>query len=151
MYRVNRLATVDVQDLLTVGGTTGFSQQMAFVYGTGSVSFRATLNGGKETPPVVSNATGTGTFVLTSNGLQYDITVKNLSGSLITGAHFHMADTGLPGPVVMPITFTGTRATGTWTTLTAEQRTALLEGRIYVNVHTAAHPDGEIRGQVTVQ
>jgi hypothetical protein len=37
---------------------------------------------------------------------------------------------------------------GTWANLTAEQRNWLLDGQIYVNVHTATYPNGEIRGQV---
>ena len=33
-------------------------------------------------------------------------------------------------------------------TLTAPQTAELLAGQLYINVHTAAHPNGEVRGQV---
>lgn len=36
-------------------------------------------------------------------------------------------------------------------TITDEQKTQLSAGNWYVNLHTAAHPDGEIRGQVIVK
>ena len=35
--------------------------------------------------------------------------------------------------------------------LTDEQAGQLLDGQWYINIHTAAHPDGEIRGQVLRQ
>ncbi len=97
-----------------------------------------------------SAATGTGSFTLTPSGLQYDITLRNISGAVISMAHFHHGDVGVSGPVLEPISFNAAtlRATGTWTDLTAEERDLLLAGDVYVNVHTNAYPNGEIRGQV---
>ena len=143
------LYTITVTNLETVGGQT-FTDDITLVYSAANVSFSSMLSGLNEVPPVVTSATGTGSFTLTSTGLQYDITLRNLSGAVITGAHFHRGDVGVSGPVVEPITFNTTtlRATGTWTDLTAEERSLLLDGDIYVNVHTVARPDGEIRGQV---
>lgn len=143
------LYTVTVTNLETSGGAT-FTTSTPFVYGTTNVTFTTSLSGASEVPAVSTSATGTGSFTLTSSGLQYDITLRNLSGSTITGAHFHRGDVGVSGPVVEPIVFnTATlRASGTWTDLTAEERSLLLDGDIYVNVHTVGRPDGEIRGQV---
>lgn len=141
---------IRVTNLLTSGGAT-FSDDINVVFGSGSsqnVSLRATLNGTQEVPAVISPATGTGTFTLTATGLQYDITVRGISGSLITGAHFHRGDVGAEGAVIEPITFSGLRATGTWSDLTNEERILLLDGDVYVNIHTNANPDGEIRGQI---
>ncbi len=142
-------------------GVTGLSSQLGVSFnGTGStvynggsgsggsVAFSTTvLNGASEVPSVVTVATGTGVFTLTTTGLHYDITVRNLTGG-ITGAHFHQGAMGVNGPVIQGIAFTGNRAVGTWANLTAEQRNWLLDGQIYVNVHTNTYPNGEVRGQV---
>lgn len=134
-------------------GSTGmtFTGTGGVVFSTTNVLLNTTLNGAKEVPSVSTSATGTGSFTLTSSGLQYDITVRGMSGSAITGAHFHLGAAGISGPVVEPITFSGLRAIGTWTGLTAQERDDILDGRIYVNIHTAANPNGEIRGQVEKQ
>jgi hypothetical protein len=115
---------------------------------------RASLNGAQENPPVNTPATGTGVFTLTEAGLTYDITVEGLSGA-ITLAHFHNAIPGQNGGVVKTITpsFVGNTATGIWTKNDAEPLTPaliaqLLSEGLYVNIHTAANPGGEIRGQV---
>jgi hypothetical protein len=92
-------------------------------------------------------ASGTGTFILSASGLQYDITVQGVSGAIIA-SHFHSGIVGISGPVVFTITFSGNRATGTWTAITNDQRNELLNHGTYVNVHTSIHPDGEIRGQL---
>lgn len=138
--------TLNVKGLRTAAGVV-FSDSRAFVYDAGSLSFRATLTGAQEVPPVFTGMSGTGTFVLQRDGLHYDVTVRNLSGA-ITAAHFHRGAAGIAGPVISPITFVGTRSVGVWTDLTNEQRMILLNGNIYVNVHTAKEPNGEIRGQV---
>ncbi len=147
--QTQQLYTLTVTNLLNADNES-FTDDITFVYGPSSVTFSSILNGLKEVPPNVSMATGTGTFTLTSNGLQYDITLKDLSGSVITGGHFHRGAAGVSGPVVEPITVnTSTlRSTGTWTDLTTGERDDLLAGRIYVNIHTNAYPNGEVRGQV---
>ncbi len=142
--------TVTVTGIEGVSGTT-FTGTGGVVLGTSSVLFRSTLNGSKEVPSVSTSSTGSGSFTLTANGLQYDIMLSTISGSMITGAHFHRGATGINGPVVETLSFTNLRATGTWTNLTAQERDDILDGRIYVNVHTNANPNGEIRGQVERQ
>lgn len=141
---------IQVTNLRTAGNVL-FSDSGSFLFTSSTSSdlhFDAVLTGAQEVPSVSTVATGSGNFLLTSAGLQYEIEVQNLTGSLITAAHFHTGAAGVAGPVVEPITFSGTRASGTWTNLTATERDDILNGRIYVNVHTAANPNGEIRGQV---
>ena len=89
-------------------------------------------------------------MVLDRAGLHFRVTVNGLSGP-ITGSHFHQASAGESGGVVHGITesFDGSTATGTWD-ITPEMITELLAERLYVNVHTADHPSGAIRGQVTL-
>lgn len=120
-----------------------------------STSFAASLDGAQETPPIITTpATGTGSFTLNAakTELTFNITVNGLSG-LVTFAHFHKGAAGTPGDPVRALTFAGNTATGTWTRTDSEPLTPALvteleAGRIYVNVHTAQNPDGEIRGQV---
>ncbi|MCG3157320.1 MAG: hypothetical protein DKINENOH_03952 [bacterium] len=118
------------------------------------VDFLACLEGGQETPPVITNAAGGGMFTLNAaqDALTFTIRVSSLSGP-ITAAHFHNAAAGVAGPVVRNITFVGEVASGSWLSTDAQPLTPalvaeLLAGRIYVNVHTAANPGGEIRGQL---
>lgn len=145
-----RSYTVNAQELLTADGNF-FTDSHSFIFDAGvGASFIAMLTGLQEIPYKVTTATGTGTFILTGNSLQYDITVKNMSGA-ITAAHFHQGDVGVVGSVAMAITFNGQRATGSWTNMTDLQRNAILDREIYVNVHTALNPDGEIRGQILPQ
>ncbi len=120
------------------------------------IGFTGALNGSQEVPPTGAAGTGTGIFTLTPAGLQFDITVTGLTGP-ITAAHFHDGASGSNGPVVRTITsdFNGTTASGLWRfddsePLTTALISELLAGNIYVNVHTAANPGGEIRAQVNL-
>lgn len=113
----------------------------------------AHLTGAQERPAVATAAQGTAVFALNGDDLQYFVTVEGLSGA-ITGAHIHNGKRGVNGGVVHDImsSFLGNRTTahGTWNNLTAAQITDLLAGNYYVNVHTAANPGGEIRGQIDI-
>ncbi len=65
----------------------------------------------------------------------------------VTAAHFHgPAAVGVNAPPVVPIDVSAV-AKGS-ATLDDAQAKDLTEGRWYLNLHTAANPDGEIRGQV---
>lgn len=143
-----RIYTVTTTDMETAGGIL-FSDSASLLYaGLTELHFAATIIGAKEVPSVTVSLSGTGTFTLTAAGLTYDITLQNLSGSIVTAAHFHRGITGVNGPVIQSIPFTGNRATGTWTGLSEQDRNDLQSNGIYVNVHTQAYPDGAIRGQV---
>jgi hypothetical protein len=89
---------------------------------------------------------GTGFAILSNDrkSLRYDITVNKLSGT-ISSSHFHyLPTTG----VVQAITFNGKTASGTWSNIPDTLVDALFKGNIYVNVHTASFPGGEIRGRL---
>lgn len=112
----------------------------------GRIVFFASMQGAQETPAVTTAATGTGRFL-------YDPETRTLSGSVttanITGtvAHVHTAVVGVAGPITIPMTG-GPTWTLAPTVLTEAQAADLLNGRMYANVHTAANPGGEIRGQL---
>ena len=108
--------------------------------------YMATLNGASEVPAVVTDATGTASLWIEDGKLMYKVTVKDLSGA-ITGAHIQMAAKGAEGDSVHNLTFVGNVAEGSWT-LDEEDWMDLADEMLYLNVQTAANPDGEIRGQV---
>ena len=114
------------------------------------VEMRATLSGGAEVPATTSPGYGDVLARLdtTAKTLAYTVTFYNLTGPL-TGAHFHgPAGLGNNAAVVHPIARDGqTPLTGS-VTLTDAQMAELQRGQWYVNVHTAANPNGEIRGQM---
>jgi Cu/Zn superoxide dismutase len=114
------------------------------------VGFSASLSGDQAVPALDGSGSGTGAFVLDGNGLHYWVTTDGLTGP-ISASHFHNAPAGENGGVVHGITesFDGSTATGSWE-ITPEMITELLAERLYVNVHTASNPSGEIRGQVTL-
>jgi len=124
------------------------------VFSVSGVNFAAQLDGAQEVPPISTNAKGTGRATLTGAGLEFDITVEGLSGSL-DSAHFHNAGAGVNGPVVRTLTadFVGNTASGVWSPFDSEPLNdvligELLAGNIYFNIHTSSNPGGEIRGQL---
>ncbi len=110
-------------------------------------------SGSQEVPPDSSTATGTlsGMYNTDNKKLQYTINWTGLSG-VVTVAHFHgPAPLGASAEALVGITISTNGINGSATgtvTLTDSAETALLNGNMYYNVHTALYPDGEIRGQV---
>ena len=113
------------------------------------VSFKADMKGASEVPPTDSK--GTGSVAATYDTASKTLTWKGDYSGLTdkpTMAHFHgPAAVGKNADVAVPITNIATPFDGT-ATLTDAQAADLMAGQWYVNVHTAAHPNGEIRGQV---
>lgn len=112
--------------------------------------FHATLDGAQQVPSVTTDGKGTANATLDTvkKTLTYRVTYSHLSGPA-KAAHFHgPADAGANAGVAVPITGKLTSPIKGSVTLTDAQITDLEAGKYYVNVHTAAHPDGEIRGQV---
>lgn len=139
--------------------TTGNGGELA-------TNFRAVLTGANEVPPVQTTTTGEAVFEVTANGVEFTLTVNN--GVDVTQAHIHIGSPTENGPVVAflfgPVP-AGTDINGVLAmgTLTADDLVGDLDGRpiddliedlrqgnIYVNVHTLAHPSGEIRGPIEV-
>jgi hypothetical protein len=115
-----------------------------------TIHFTAHLDGAQETPPNDSKGTGEAkiAFDTDSKTLIWTVTYSGLSGPA-TMAHFHgPAPVGKAAPVVVNFTPFDSPIHGS-TVLTQGQIDQLMNGLWYVNVHTALHPPGEIRGQVT--
>ena len=109
--------------------------------------YKTMLSSSQEVHTVESDATGKGHFTLKGDTLHYDITVKGIDSKDITGAHFHWGPVGKDGDVLGAIAFDGLKSKGEWK-MTEAQMEALILGDVYVNVHTEANPEGEVRGQV---
>lgn len=114
----------------------------------GPIHFESFMNGDQENPPVTTNATG-----LAIAGLSADFTTLNylVAASSITptAGHFHEGAAGANGGVLvafesggLPNFYQGTA------TIPAGMAASLLNSGVYTNLHSAANPSGEIRGQV---
>ncbi|MBL7815247.1 MAG: CHRD domain-containing protein [Saprospiraceae bacterium] len=111
--------------------------------------FAAVMRGANEVPAVTTSGLGLGSFVLNYaySRLEYRILVTGLSGN-ISAAHLHFGALGANGPVAYPLSFSGNTLTG-FVDVNSAFVDSLFSGKVYVNVHTAANPGGEIRSQLT--
>ena len=134
------LATVVAAGALAIAGC-GMMDKM-----TGTMS--VPLSGASEVPPNASTGSGTAKIELEGNALKWTVTYSGTTGP-VTAGHFHgPAPAGANAGVALP--FTGSMASPIvgQATLTQTQIDQLKQGLWYVNLHTAAHPGGELRGQV---
>src|SRR5258708_10948620 len=136
--------------------------------GAQSAKFEAALSGKEQAPPIDTPAKAA--FVLSGKGksLHYTLSVVDIENA--TMAHIHIGHAGEEGPIAVWLypsnssdvvkkgKFTGVLAQGTITAanlIGPLQGTSLENlvsdikaGDAYVNVHSTAHPGGEIRGQL---
>jgi hypothetical protein len=165
MRTVNVLGVIALALAATVAGCSDDDDDGS---GPPAPDFTADLAASKEVSPpvpITSGATGSTTFTQNGSSMSFTITVAGLS-STPSAAHIHgPADAATNAAVIVPLALTtpatsGTIATGTFTAadivpasgLTFDAVVALMQsGNAYVNVHTANHPAGEIRGQVEVE
>src|SRR5689334_1194271 len=114
-----------------------------------------TITPDQEGSTTGGNAIGQGTFTLNDarTELHYHIVFSGLTSNLL-GAHIHYGEAGAPGPIWFFLSGSGgTSGTfdGTWTAtsspygLSTDRVNALLGGLLYVNIHSANYPSGEIR------
>ena len=109
---------------------------------------KVVLSGAEETPAVTTGASGTGVITVSADrAVSGSITTKDVQA---TAAHIHAAAPGKSGPPVITLSKTGDN---TWSvpagaSFTDEQYASYLAGNLYINVHSADHKPGEIRGQL---
>jgi hypothetical protein len=123
---------------------------VAFAGPASAEKLKATLDGKSEVPATTSSATGTADldYDAASKKLSWTVTYSGLSGPA-TAAHFHgPAEAGKNAGVAVPIPNAAASPVKGEATLTDAQAADLLGGKYYINIHTAANPGGEIRGQV---
>ena len=112
-----------------------------------AADIKVTLAGDQEVPPVKSAGTGAGMIIVgTDKSVSGSVTTTGIPG---TQAHIHEAAAGTNGPVIVPLTKAGdTYSVPAGAKLTDAQFASFEAGKLYVNVHTAANPGGELRAQL---
>lgn len=130
--------------VLATAGCAGIKEKMGMQSGP-----TVSLEGSQEVPPVSTKATGKSTITVAPD--------KSVSGMVVvsamqpTAAHIHEAARGANGPVIIPLRKTSDTSFSVPenTRLTDAQFQSFRDGKLYVNVHSAAHPGGELRAQLT--
>jgi len=121
---------------------------LVFAAGASAQEMKLMLSGAAEVPPAKTSATGTGSIsVAADRTISGSVTTTGMKGTM---AHIHEAAAGANGPVAIPLVQDGD---GKWavpagTKLNDAQFAALKAGKLYVNVHSAQYPGGEVRAQL---
>lgn len=147
-----------------------FVSSAVFAQGSGGGrKFSARLMGANEVPAVTTDTSGTVKikFNETLTAAEFSLTVRK--GIRITQAHIHCAPAGQNGPIIVflagfhapgwdvdgkwvsAVTFTNANIVLTSSpcgSTLADLAQAMRDGNMYVNVHSVAHRDGEVRGQL---
>ena len=113
-------------------------------------SYHAILSGSQEVPAVQTAGKGTAdvSFNPATMELSWKVSYQGLS-SAPTAGHIHgPAATGSNAGVVVPFASVANPTFEGKATITQAQATQLAGGLWYVNIHSAQHPQGEIRGQL---
>lgn len=140
------------------GTSTSTGTRTSTSTGTGIVTFSATLTGEKEVPPrPLTQARAVFDGVL-NGSLVYSFRITQQPVSGTTMAHIHRGARGVNGPIVKTLIAQGQGDqavhSGVWSPtdvvepLTPELRDELLAGGLYINLHSAEFPAGEIRAQL---
>ncbi|MFZ5470214.1 MAG: CHRD domain-containing protein [Myxococcota bacterium] len=147
--------------MLRIGGWLGaVAYVVLFLVGCGgdeNLRVAAVLSGANEVPPVATAATGTVEALLEGRRLELTGTFTGLESDLFavegSAAHLHQAPVGKSGPIAVNVAVTSVnRRSGTLRVvaeLTDEQVTAFRDGGMYLDVHSAQDPQGELRVQLT--
>jgi hypothetical protein len=110
-------------------------------------TYKATLNGASEVPPVTTSATGSATVTVDTASKKATWSVT-YAGVTAAAAHIHCgAAPGANAGVAVPLTVGPSPIAGSGA-MTDGQLADLQAGKCYVNIHTAANKGGEIRGQL---
>jgi len=106
------------------------------------------LKGASEMPPVATSAKGRGKIIVFPNRMVSGSI--HSSGLVATTVYIHEAAAGENGPPIITLVKT---ASGSYDVpddarLTSAQYKSYMAGKLYVNVRSTRHPDGEIRAQL---
>ena len=115
-------------------------------------TYVAALSGNQENPPVATTASGSGTFTLSDpDGGSYSLTWSVMhDAALPQMAHIHAGWATQNGGVLQDLGAAASPITGS-AAVSNSIAQSIATGATYVNVHTTAHPTGELRGQILKQ
>jgi len=136
--------------LLAAGAVCALALTALALAATRTTVWTAALSSGQEVPKqVVKDTAAHGLFKATLSGktLKWKLTFAKLTGPA-TAAHIHMAAKAKAGNVAVPLCAPCTSGMTGTATLTAGELSAFKKHLLYVNVHTAKNPNGEVRGQL---
>src|SRR3954453_21755943 len=154
------LADISCDDGVSSGDVNGRAATIHAVAGeTGRCTFRnfktaATdtlfvfhLSGDQEIPPLTTTERGgcMGRFDAASSTFSLICTHDVALGTIM---HIHRGAAGTAGPVVFDLGTPVSPVIATWSGMTPADVADLMAGNLYVNIHTAGRPNGEIRGQI---
>lgn len=134
--------------LAVAAGALAGCSNMPMMGGMMGMGSSVSLTGAQEVPPVSTSATGTMKYTVSSDmSLSGSVETTNLTS---TAAHIHDGAAGVNGPVIIPLNRTSANgwAVPPGTKLTEAQNRKLKAGELYVNVHSDAYKNGEIRAQL---
>jgi hypothetical protein len=112
------------------------------------------LGGSQEVPSVTTVGSGTGTLTVSLGTGKVSGSVSfNTPGSIADRAHIHQGFAGENGSIIITLEGGAPSTSGTWNVpanrfLNADELGALISDGLYLNIHTASNPNGEIRGQI---
>lgn len=123
------------------------------------------LSGSAEVPPVTTQASGIADVAIvyikcapvagghSGNDCPTAVGTVTTAGVPATAVHIHQAAAGQNGPVVVPLKARPGSNDTIWdvppkSTVSQAVYEAWWSGNLYVNVHSAANPNGEIRAQL---
>ena len=130
--------------IVLVAGALALAACSSFMMGSND---KVTLTGANEVPAVATSATGTGTISVAADGsVTGSITVTGMQPTM---GHIHQGAPGANGPVIVPFVQSGNVFTApAGAKLSEAQMAAYRAGNLYVNVHSAANPGGQVRAQL---
>ncbi len=114
------------------------------------IKLHAKLSGAEEVPAASSAGHGTATVTVDTSKGQLCYLLKAAGSDTPTMAHIHKGTAGVAGPVVVPLNAPKHGSAKGCASASADALAAIVASPIdyYVNVHTAAHPSGAMRGQL---
>lgn len=130
-------------------GSAGMKKPMTAMKADGGTMLAGVMSGANEVPPNKSAATGSAEAWLDKDTrmLKWKVSYSGLTGPASAG-HIHgPALAGANAGVLIPFASPSSPIEGQ-ASLTAQQMTDLMAGKMYVNIHTKANPGGEIRAQL---